>query len=39
VSLCAHCHMEEHGQLNYTILAAKLCSKPKPPTKCKTRAQ
>jgi 5-methylcytosine-specific restriction endonuclease McrA len=30
VSLCAHCHLEEHGQLFYTIPAIKICSKPKP---------
>jgi 5-methylcytosine-specific restriction endonuclease McrA len=30
VSLCAHCHMEEHGQLYYTGQAIKACSKSKP---------
>ena len=30
VTLCAHCHMGEHGQLSYTIPASKVCSKPKP---------
>jgi 5-methylcytosine-specific restriction endonuclease McrA len=30
VTLCAHCHMEEHGQLYYTGQAAKACSKPNP---------
>ena len=30
VSLCAQCHMEEHGQLYYSMRAAKACSKPKP---------
>jgi 5-methylcytosine-specific restriction endonuclease McrA len=30
VSLCTHCHIEEHGQLYYTGQAAKACSKPKP---------
>jgi len=30
VSLRAHCHMEEHGQLYYSMIAAKACSKPKP---------
>jgi 5-methylcytosine-specific restriction endonuclease McrA len=30
VSLCAQCHMEEHGQLYYSMIAAKACSKPKP---------
>ena len=30
VTLCAYCHMEEHGQLSYTIPAARACSKPKP---------
>jgi len=30
VSLCADCHMEEHGQLYYTGQAAKVCSKPRP---------
>ena len=30
VTLCAHCHMAEHGQLFYTVAAARVCSKPKP---------
>ncbi len=30
VTLCAHCHMGEHGQLSHTIPATKVCSKPKP---------
>jgi len=30
VSLCAHCHMEEHGQLYYSAPEAKVRSKPKP---------
>ena len=30
VTLCAHCHMEEHGQLCYTAPAIRVCSKPKP---------
>jgi 5-methylcytosine-specific restriction endonuclease McrA len=30
VSLCAQCHMEEHGQLYYSMIAARACSKPKP---------
>ena len=30
VTMCARCHMEEHGQLYYSVLAAKACSKPKP---------
>ena len=30
VTLCARCHMEEHGQLYYSVLAARACSKPKP---------
>jgi hypothetical protein len=29
VTLCAYCYMGEHGQLNYTTPAAKVCSKPK----------
>ena len=29
-TLCGYCHMGEHGQLSYTIPAAKVCSKPKP---------
>jgi hypothetical protein len=29
VTLCAHCHMAEHGQLFYTVPAARICSKPK----------
>jgi 5-methylcytosine-specific restriction endonuclease McrA len=30
VTLCAHCHMEEHGQLCYSIPGGSVCSKPKP---------
>ncbi len=30
VTLCAYCHMAEHGQLSYTIPASRVCSKPKP---------
>jgi len=30
VTLCAHCHMEEHGQLLYSIPALGACSKAKP---------
>jgi len=30
VTLCAHCHMAEHGQLFYSVPAARVCSKPKP---------
>jgi 5-methylcytosine-specific restriction endonuclease McrA len=30
VTLCAHCHMEEHGQLYYSMIAARACSKLKP---------
>jgi 5-methylcytosine-specific restriction endonuclease McrA len=30
VTLCAHCHMEEHGHLSYTLPATKVCSKPRP---------
>jgi 5-methylcytosine-specific restriction endonuclease McrA len=30
VTMCARCHMEEHGQLYYSVSAAKACSKPKP---------
>ncbi len=33
VTLCAYCHMEEHGQLSYTIPAARVCTKPKPRVK------
>jgi 5-methylcytosine-specific restriction endonuclease McrA len=33
VSLCAQCHMEEHGQLYYSVPAARACSKPKPRSK------
>lgn len=29
VTLCAHCHMAEHGQLNYRPAAIKICEKPK----------
>jgi 5-methylcytosine-specific restriction endonuclease McrA len=30
VTLCAHCHTAEHGQLSYTLPAVRVCSKPKP---------
>ncbi len=30
VTLCAACHMGEHGQLFYSVPAARVCSKPKP---------
>jgi 5-methylcytosine-specific restriction endonuclease McrA len=30
VTLCAYCHMGEHGQLFYSLPATKVCSKPKP---------
>jgi 5-methylcytosine-specific restriction endonuclease McrA len=30
VTLCPCCYMAEHGQLSYTIPAARACSKPKP---------
>jgi 5-methylcytosine-specific restriction endonuclease McrA len=30
LTLCAHCHMAEHGQLFYTVPAVRICSKPKP---------
>jgi 5-methylcytosine-specific restriction endonuclease McrA len=33
LTLCAHCHMAEHGQPFYTVPAVKVCSKPKPRTK------
>ncbi len=33
VTLCARCHMAEHGQLTYTIPAAKVCSTSKSRTK------
>jgi 5-methylcytosine-specific restriction endonuclease McrA len=33
VTVCAYCQMEEHGQLSYTIPAARVCSKPKPRAK------
>jgi 5-methylcytosine-specific restriction endonuclease McrA len=31
VTLCAYCHMAEHGQLSYTVPAVSVCSRPKPP--------
>ena len=34
VTLCAHCHIAEHGQLCYSVPAARVCSKPKPRTNC-----
>jgi len=33
VTLCVHCHMAEHGQLCYSVPAARVCSKPRPRTK------
>ncbi|MBZ5672136.1 MAG: HNH endonuclease [Acidobacteriia bacterium] len=33
VTLCAYCHIEEHGQLSYPTPAARVCSKPKPRAK------
>jgi 5-methylcytosine-specific restriction endonuclease McrA len=30
VTLCAHCHLAEHGQLFFTLPAQRICSKPKP---------
>jgi len=33
VTLCARCHMAEHGQLFYSAPAVKVCSKPKPRVK------
>jgi len=30
VTLCAYCHLGEHGQLFYSVPAARVCSKPKP---------
>ena len=29
VTLCAYCHIEEHGQLFYSVPAARVCSEPK----------
>jgi hypothetical protein len=29
VTLCAYCHRGEHGQLFYSVPAARVCSKPK----------
>ena len=33
VTLCAYCHLAEHGQLFYSVPAVKICSRPKPPSK------
>jgi len=30
LTLCAYCHMAEHGQLFYSTPAVRVCSKPKP---------
>ena len=30
VTLCAYCHMGEHGQLFYSAPAVSVCTKPKP---------
>jgi 5-methylcytosine-specific restriction endonuclease McrA len=29
VTLCVYCHLAEHGQLFYTVPAARVCSQPK----------
>ncbi|MBZ5672279.1 MAG: HNH endonuclease [Acidobacteriia bacterium] len=29
VTLCAYCRMAEHGQLFYSVPAARVCTKPK----------
>jgi 5-methylcytosine-specific restriction endonuclease McrA len=34
VTLCAHCHMAEHGQLFYSVLAVRVCRKPKRRSTC-----
>ena len=36
VTLCAYCHMGEHGQLFYSVPAVRVCSKPKPTKEVKT---
>ena len=33
VTLCAYCHMAEHGQLLYSVPAARVCTRPKPRVK------
>jgi 5-methylcytosine-specific restriction endonuclease McrA len=33
ITLCACCHKAEHGQLFYSVPAARACSKPKPRVK------
>jgi len=30
ITLCAHCHMGEHGQLFYRLPAIRVCAKPAP---------
>jgi len=37
VTLCAYCHMAEHGQLFYSVPAVRACRKPKPRSKCDSR--
>jgi len=34
VTLCAYCHMAEHGQLFYSVQAVRMCSNPEPRSKC-----
>jgi 5-methylcytosine-specific restriction endonuclease McrA len=34
VTLCAYCHMAEHGQLFYSVPAMRACRKPKAASKC-----
>ena len=33
VTLCAYCHLQEHGHIFYSVSAARVCSKPKPRVK------
>jgi 5-methylcytosine-specific restriction endonuclease McrA len=33
VTLCAHCHMGEHGRLNYSLPATSVCTRPEPRVK------
>jgi 5-methylcytosine-specific restriction endonuclease McrA len=34
VTLCAYLHIAEHGQLFYSVLAVRVCRKPKPCGRC-----
>ncbi len=36
LTLCVYCHMQEHGQLFYSVSAARVFGKPTSPTQCES---